>query len=144
MYQTGPKVPCTTQADCQNQGLPQGWLDRYNRFLDCQWIDSTLLVENRAANKWYDYHISVNNGRRIVEYSYHNNRFDFPLFVPCPPAGNNQIVIQEYIAAHPEVCCSRPGGFNSVTCPNPGPAVCNSPAATLTSTACDYTIPFVY
>jgi len=134
LYQFGPKVPCSSGATCAEQGLDVGWIDRYDRYLDCQWLDSTQLVVDQLMNKWYRYHISVNNGRHIVEYSYINNVADFPLFVPCPPdlPGQNDFV--SYITSNPNVCCSRPGGLSNYTCDAPV-GTCDQPAP---KTSCTY------
>lgn len=143
-YQSGPQASCTTETSCSNQGLPPGWYDSYNEFLDCQWIDSTLLVERQALNQWYEYRVSVNNGRNIVEYSYINNEMRFPIFIPCAPSASSNTRLNEYIQANPSVCCTRPGGFDPITCPDPEtigyPGLCSSPPA---ATTCDYVIPAI-
>jgi hypothetical protein len=141
-YQSGPQTSCTTETSCSNQGLPPGWLDSYNEFLDCQWIDSTILLQRSALSQWYEYRVSVNNGRAIVEYSYINNEMRFPVFVPCAPAATGQVALAQFIAANPVICCTRPGGFDPITCPDPAtighPGLCAHPPAL---PACNYTMP---
>jgi len=137
-YQEGPAVPCTSTSDCGNQGLEIGWLDRYDRYLDCQWLDITNLVETSALNKWYEYFIAVNNGRPIVEYSFLNNHVEFSAFLPCPPDVRGYYDLTTYYDGNRTVCCSRPEGTGDL-CPAPGGGCASVPAPS-TST-CSYTIP---
>jgi len=135
-YQTGPKVPCSSDFGCGNQGLEPGTFDRYDAYLDCQWLDVTKLVENHDLNRWFMYLISVNNGRPIIEYSYLNNAAVFPVFLPCPPS----LLGFSYLAQLPvndtSLCCSRPGGPDPVNCPNTN---CGSKPAPDQS-VCDYNL----
>lgn len=142
-YQFGPKVPCTSNTTCDNQGLEPGMLDRYDKYLDFQWLDITHLVELHQMNKWHSFRVSVNNGRPIVEYSYVNNLIEFPVFIPCPPALNVQIEPFAYLEVNPQICCGRPGGSDPITCPDftlQVPDICSWPQPT--SDECSYIIPW--
>lgn len=141
-YQFGPKVPCTSDTTCDNQGLEPGMLDRYDKYLDCQWLDVTGLVETQNMNKWHLFFVSVNNGRPIVEYSYVNNQAQFPVFIPCPPTRNVQIEPFTIVQANPQYCCNRPGGYDDFACPdftNQEPNICSWPQPS--PSECSYIIP---
>eukprot|EP01139_Manchomonas_bermudensis_P001852 Amastigsp_a3015_9.p2 type:complete len:254 gc:universal Amastigsp_a3015_9:784-23(-) len=123
-YQSGPKVACSTETSCENQGLEPGWSDLYAADLDCQWIDATALYETGNVNKWWMYEIGVNRQRTQPDYSYVNDVISFPVFVPCPPALVDTVVYNDFIQANPSVCCFRPDGAGGmgpdpVTCPGP-------------------------
>jgi hypothetical protein len=137
-YQEGPNVPCSSETDCGNQGLEIGWLDRYDRYLDCQWLDVTNLVQTSALNKWYKYFIGVNNGRPIVEYSFLNNHFEFTTFLPCPPDVRGYYELTSFYDTNRTVCCSRPGGAGGF-CPAPAGGCASVPAPN--PATCQYVVP---
>lgn len=138
-YQSGPKVPCSSDFSCGNQGLEPGMYDRYDLYLDCQWLDVTGLVEKGDLNRWFIYHISVNNGRPISEYSYINNAVSFPVFLPCPPPLSGYSLPTKVQFTNTSLCCNRPGGSDNTFCPVT-PSVCSGTPIPPRQDSCDYNL----
>src|SRR5262245_2972790 len=77
-------IPPPQHYSCFNMGLTAGWGDRYDRSLDCQWIDVTDVPPGD-----YDLYITVNPGRILPESDYSNNTAIVPVTIPAqrsPPA----------------------------------------------------------
>ena len=62
---------------CNYQGISVGWLDNYDKTLDCQWIDITGVPAGR-----YNLVITVNPYRVLAESNYQNNTVVIPITVP--------------------------------------------------------------
>lgn len=62
---------------CTDQGISVGWLDYYDKSLDCQWIDITGVPPGR-----YNVVITVNPFRVLSESNYQNNTTVIPITVP--------------------------------------------------------------
>lgn len=76
--------PPPPQYGCNQMGLTVGWGDRYDRSLDCQWIDVTEVPPGD-----YDLYIVINPQQLIPEADYTNNVAIVPVTIPAdgePPA----------------------------------------------------------
>ncbi len=76
--------PAPQHYGCFDQGLTVGWSDRYDRALDCQWIDVTDVPAGE-----YDLHINLNPLQLLPEGDYSNNVTVVPVTIPAdrePPA----------------------------------------------------------
>src|SRR5262245_41913067 len=76
--------PAPEKYACNNMGITVGWADRYDRSLDCQWIDVTEVPPGD-----YDLWININPQQLIPEADYTNDLAIVPVTIPAdrqPPA----------------------------------------------------------
>lgn len=96
----GPRVGCTSETTCENQGIDIGGGDLYAAVLDCQWLDVTDLLcganvglpcptsFTRSFNgrtgtaRIVDYLAEANFDRSFPELTFDNNRVRFPIYLP--------------------------------------------------------------
>lgn len=96
----GPRVGCTSDTTCDNQGIDIGGGDLYSAVLDCQWLDVTDLLcgpgtgiacvstfvqsyNGRVGTaRTVDYLAEANFDRSFPELTFDNNRVQFPIYLP--------------------------------------------------------------
>ncbi|WP_224369452.1 lysyl oxidase family protein [Hyalangium versicolor] len=75
----GPKVACSKEYTCDNQGIQRGWSDLYGNTLDCQWLDITDVTPGD-----YQLQVSLNPARAFQEETLDNNVATVPVTIPAP------------------------------------------------------------
>src|SRR5437867_3881685 len=73
-------TPAPQHYGCFDMGLTVGWGDRYDRSLDCQWIDVTDVPPGD-----YDLYVTVNPQQILPESDYNNNAAIVPVSIPAEP-----------------------------------------------------------
>lgn len=99
-YLKGPRVGCTSDTTCDNQGIDVGGGDLYSAVLDCQWLDVTDLLcgpgtgiactstfvqsyNGRVGTaRTIEYLAEANFDRSFPELTFDNNRVQFPIYLP--------------------------------------------------------------
>jgi hypothetical protein len=79
----GADLPAAMRYNCGNQGIHAGWMDIYNRTLDCQYVDITGVPPGR-----YRIRAQINIDRVVAESRYDDNEAFFDVEIPPPPTAD--------------------------------------------------------
>lgn len=117
-------VPAKFPTHTGEQGISPGWLDVYDAYLDCQWVDITELAPGD-----YQLEIEVNPERVFEESDYDDNLIRIPVTVgvdddpppPLPPEWSCDPALWNA----GDGCHCGCGGFDP-DCPNPTAEACDS------------------
>jgi hypothetical protein len=115
-FMRGPRMKCTTDTDCDNQGIEVGGGDLYSSDLDCQWLDVTELITatesllhgKTGVDRVVEFVAEANFDRLFPELTFDNNRVSIPMYIPTAhevnPAGNGTATVGAFFDYEKYLC----------------------------------------